>query len=205
MSDEDTITHKGLTIRIKPDVDPPNPRTEFDCFGHMICFHRRYSLGDKHDLEHDDFTSWEDLRQHLVKSSGAVVILPLYLLDHSGITMRTSSFNDPWDSGLVGWYYATRAEILENYCAKRLTKALIAKATSLIEGEVKEYDMYLTGDVWGYIIEDEDGKRLDSCWGFFGREDCEAEAKSAAEAEARHIESEEAKARNFEALKAVSG
>jgi hypothetical protein len=34
---------------------------------------------------------------------------------------------------------------------------------------VQTYDDYLTGNVWGFIIEDEDEENGgDSCWGFIG-------------------------------------
>lgn len=36
------------------------------------------------------------------------VLLPLYLYDHSGITMKTSGFSCPWDSGQVGFIYASK-------------------------------------------------------------------------------------------------
>jgi hypothetical protein len=42
--------YKDYKIQVFIDEDPPNPRKEFDNFGHMICFHRRYDLGDKHNL-----------------------------------------------------------------------------------------------------------------------------------------------------------
>ena len=34
-----------------------------------------------------------------------VAILPLYLYDHSGLTMSTNDFGDRWDSGCVGFIY----------------------------------------------------------------------------------------------------
>ena len=37
------------------------------------------------------------------------ITLPLYLMDHSGLAMQTTSFNDPWDSGQVGWIYGFAA------------------------------------------------------------------------------------------------
>lgn len=51
-------------------------------------------------------------------------------------------------------------------------KSCRERAVDLLIGEVAEYDQYLTGDVWGYVVGD------DSCWGFYGREYCEQEAKS---------------------------
>ena len=44
------------TLFIMDDSDPMNPREENDNLGKMVCFHRRYSLGDKHDhVEPRDF------------------------------------------------------------------------------------------------------------------------------------------------------
>jgi len=37
----------------------------------------------------------------------------------------------------------------------------------ILLAELNEYDQYLQGDVWGYIVT-ENGEETDSCWGFFG-------------------------------------
>lgn len=166
------IEHR--TLKIYMQEDPENPRTAFDNFGHMVCFHRRYDLGDEgHGIDESEFSSWAEIEQHLIKEKGAVVILPLYLYDHSGITMRTHSFNDRWDSGQVGFTYATRKDILENWQVKRLTQELKEKARNLLIAEVETYDDYLTGNVYGYVLEDEEGETIDSCWGYFGYQSVE--------------------------------
>ena len=36
---------------VMQDEDPINPREDYDNFGKMACWHRRYNLGDKHDYE----------------------------------------------------------------------------------------------------------------------------------------------------------
>ncbi len=42
--------------------------------------------------------------------------------------------------------------------------------------------MYLTGDVWGYVIEGALlGQLEESCWGFFGYDYCVEQAQEAAE------------------------
>jgi hypothetical protein len=82
--------------------------------------------------------------------------------------MRTHSFNDRWDSGRVGFIYATRKDILDNWGGKKLTKDLRQKAHDLLVAEVQDYDDYLTGNVYGYVLEDEDGEELWSCWGYAG-------------------------------------
>jgi len=82
-------------------------------------------------------------------------ILPLYLYDHSGITMSTTSFSCGWDSGQVGYIYLTKEkwdkevdrDFVQEECAKYLT------------AEVETYDQYLTGQVYGKLlhrVDDED-------------------------------------------------
>ncbi|MFR9543614.1 MAG: hypothetical protein SNH27_16395, partial [Rikenellaceae bacterium] len=67
---------------------------------------------------------------------------------------------------------------------KNITKERREKVESWLEAEVKLYDQYLTGDVYGYTIsecDNEDNELDDSCWGFYGREGIECltiEAKS---------------------------
>lgn len=174
-----------MKIRIERDEDPLDPRKEFDYLGCMVCMHKRYSLGDKHEFRTADFDSWSELEEHLCKNLGAVVVLPLYLFDHSGITMSTDSSRfracDPagWDWGQVGFIYATREAVLANFMKKRLTKSLLEQTASVLTNEVEVYDQYLQGDVWGYIIEDDQGNVVDSLWGMFGYDYAKQEAELA--------------------------
>lgn len=92
------------------------------------------------------------------------ICLPLYLYDHSGITISHGKFSCPWDSGQVGWHYVTKAKLKEEFDGDE------AKAMKRLECEIKTYDDYLQGNVWGYVIENEEGDDVDSCWGFYGDE-----------------------------------
>lgn len=104
-------------------------------------------------------------RIHLLEQSGQFAILPLYLYDHSGITMSTGSFSCPWDSGQVGWIYAD-AEMIEKEYGK-VTPETLGKAKEVLEAEVLTYDYYLTGQCYGFqLFEGEE--EIDSCWGFLG-------------------------------------
>jgi hypothetical protein len=173
----------GLTVRILQDSEPFNPRTDHDNFGHMVCFHRRYDLGDKHSMSVEEA---KEFVERIEKEGG--VALPLYLYDHSGITMRTSPFSCPWDSGQVGFIYAEKKDIRENWMCKNVTKKRRQEAIDLLVAEVSEYDSYLTGEVYGYIIESPEDSHLDSCWGFIGDiKYCREEATAAAKSEAAHI------------------
>jgi hypothetical protein len=171
----DSIEYKGRTITIDRDEDPENPR-EWGNIGTMICFHNRYDLGDKHDYNPDNYDGWDELKAAIEKEEDAVVMLPLGLYDHSGITMYVSSQHDTWDGGQVGWIIATRKSVMENYNVKRITKKILAKVEKHLRAEVEVYDNYLTGEVYGYSTD------TDSCWGYFGDDGLKEairEAKSA--------------------------
>ncbi len=140
------------------------------------------AYGSREWLEHARKISRDKADRAMEIVEANAVILPLYLYDHGGITMSTNRFPCSWDSGLVGFIYADRKKILEEYSRKKLSPNLREKVADLLESEVKTYDQYIMGDVYYYevqlVTEDEDGDEslheLDSCGGLFGSDDmCE--------------------------------
>lgn len=195
----ETIEKDGLLGEIFHDDTCDETPRDWDNLGVMECFHRRYNLGDETDHKSSDFNGWEEFRQHLIKKHNAVVILPLYLYDHSGLRIKVGSFagllpqgHAEFDTMVVGFIYATREAILKEYgphkkdakgCllelvpAKRLNKEMLKKAEEQLNAEVKVYDQYLCGDVYGVAVSrkvkcGECGKvekeTIDSCFGFYG-------------------------------------
>lgn len=185
-----TATRGPYVLVIQPDDDPFNPR-EDDNFGKMVCFHRRYPLGDHHNyIDKDDFLRdlylktvgdnergahrYEralDLMNYKIKApfdspayerevderlmkviSQKFLMLPLYLYDHSGITMNTTGFSCPWDSGQVGWIYASKEDALREFGGKSFTAATRKKAEDCMRGEVECYDSYLRGEAYGFEL-----------------------------------------------------
>ena len=156
-----------------------NPRTEWDHLGRMICFHRRYDLGDKHEYKPDEFEGWEELRALIEENEGKILVsLPLYLFDHSGITMRTKSgrfrMQDSmgWDWGTVGAIVALEEDVKKNFNVTEITDEIKEKTVGVLQAEVEEYDHYLTGEVYGIVEEkyDESFEQTDhdSCWNYIG-------------------------------------
>jgi len=170
----ETIKHNGHTINIYPDHDAESPR-EWDNLGTMLCFHKRYVLGDKHDLKSDEFYGWEDVEYYIEHELDAAVILPLYIYDHGGVTISTTPFSCPWDSGQVGFIYISKEKIRKEFGIKKITQKVKERMTNLLLSEVKTYDMFLTGQVYGYEIEGTG----DSCWGFYGEKEAIEQAKEA--------------------------
>ncbi len=156
---EDTVEYKGYTINIEPDNDPIDPR-EWDNLGTMVCWHRRYSLGDKHEFITPD-DAWQEIKKDHI-------VLPLYLYDHSGITMSTGSFGCQWDSGRVGYIYVSLEKVRKEYGWKHVTKKRRERILEYLKGEVETYDQFLTGEVYGFKVLDAEDDVLDSCWGFYG-------------------------------------
>jgi hypothetical protein len=184
----------NLKVRVFMDDDPLDPRKEGDCYlGTMACFHSRYDLGDSRDEY--QFSDVGAMRDWLKVHEDELVILPLFLYDHSGITMNTRGFSCPWDSGKVGWIYVSREDILENWGRKRLTAKLRRQAEKVLIAEVEAYDQYLVGDVYGYTISREEtcndcghteDVHLDSCWGYYGLDYVKEAALEAADWEVKN-------------------
>ena len=151
-------------LKIESDSTCLNPRVDHDNLSKMICFHRRYDLGDKHNIKTSDYANMEDLIKRNSKKGDVVV--PLYLYDHSGLTISTKPFHCPWDSMQVGFMIVTKETIQKEY--GRSTKKNLDKVMKMIESEVQVYDQYLRGDVYQFTLEDSDGHIIDSCGGFFG-------------------------------------
>ena len=162
-------------MEILLDEDPCNPRDPNyqENLGNMVCFHGRYNLGDSHE-----FDSPQELNEFF--EANEVIKLPLYLYDHSGITMSTQPFSCPWNSGQVGYIYMTKETLIKEY--GEYNDETVKTALEYLKGEVKEYDLYIRNEVYGYKVYevDENGDEVDefdACWGFYGNEYCEESAK----------------------------
>jgi hypothetical protein len=178
----EVVAHKGMTIKFWQDTTAEGPRGDTQ-FGTMIHWHRTYVLGDR-SLNPEEQTAIEHggpeaLVKHL-KRAGATEVLPLGLLDHSGLHMWVgggSHFTDSagWDSGTVGFIFDTPQ-------GREDTGVDPERTVEALKAEVLEYDQYLTGDIWGYEITDARGKSIGGCWGMYGIDDCRTEAIAEADA-----------------------
>jgi len=179
-------------LTVEQDEDPESPR-EWDNLGIMICWHRNYELGDKHSYKDTDEMYGELYRQFIGKEPEQfdhetdedfgkriteevdkhIVILPLMLYDHSGITMSTSRgypFNDRWDAGQVGWIYAPKSTLGRTD----------EQTEEILVSEVDTYDKYLRGDIMWFSLDTKMYcptckhkfvEQIDSCGGFYDIKD----------------------------------
>lgn len=185
----ETIDYQGHKIEIHTDENAQNPRTDYDSnMAVFALFHKRLVLGDKdHGYDSKDYSGWAEMEKAIRrKEKDIVAMTPVYMYDHSGITIASTPFSCPWDSGQIGFAFVTKRKIRENYAVKKVTKKQIERATAEMQNEIDLYDQYLKGEVYGFIIKTKGLGRnpsltaeeiFDSCWGYYGNE-AETEAKS---------------------------
>jgi hypothetical protein len=183
---------KKYELKIEQDQNPMNPRTEWDNITTMICFHNRYNLGDKSDYRSKDFNGWIELKEQIESDYKVLMIKPLYMYDHSGITIKTSPFGCQWDSGQIGWVFIDEKQL--QMLTGDSSGHNETNLDEIIEGEVKTYDQYITGEVYRYEVYEvetcdkghEHRNLIDSCGGYYGEDECRSEGESMLE----HFEKE---------------
>ena len=162
------IENEKYKLEIFDDLNPCSPR-EFDNLGTMVCFHRRYNLGDETELKSSDFSSWEELESYLYKEKNALIAIPVFMYDHSGLWINTTGFSCPWDSGQVGYIYISKEKVRREYSCKRISKKLKEMIREMLCSEVDLYNDYLSGNVYGFTLTNkENAEEIDSSCGFYG-------------------------------------
>ncbi len=148
----------GLTIKIMVDDCPDNPM-EWGNEGsvYLQCEHRKYVLG--HGKTPPDWDSYK---------------FPLYMIDHSGISLSLEPFECLWDSGQVGTVHVNKRQTVKyaqgpdgTHNVPVIAEVNREDALKYAQSEVKTYDQYVRGVVFGFVIEDEHDIK-DSCGGFYG-------------------------------------
>jgi len=168
---ESAKTRDGHILRIEIDECPPDPFNDFDPFGHIVVWHRRYALGNKEDQKR--FKCQEDFEEYIKENKNKIVIRDLYMYDHSGIALsidsgRSYPFNCPWDSGQVGYMFITYDEIRETYGKKHVTKKLMDRVNKGLLEQIEEYNQYLRGGVYAFTI-----SKVETCSKGFTHEEIE--------------------------------
>lgn len=156
------IDTTNYTVNIEYDAWAESPR-EWDNVGTMYCSHRSYTLGDE-QFDTDDFSDWASVDNYLRIERNAIIVLPLGLYDHSGITMYIGDTHDRWDGGQVGFIYCTQADIDREWDGDR------KKAEAYLRSEVATYDQYLRGDVYNVTITSAGNDDIEQCGSIYGAE-----------------------------------
>ena len=154
---------KQVTRRLTIEPDEMFDNEDYGLYSEgliVITFHRHYRIGQKHNFE-----KLEDALKFYPEEK--FYNFPLYMYDHSNLTFSLTSFNDNWDSGLVGCIFIdkkwakqnlTDVEVYVNHCIK-------------IQNYIECGAVYFFKDEEVTICNccgHEITKQLDSCGGYIG-------------------------------------
>ena len=165
------IKRDGYTISIYYDEYPENPRQCNDYLCEIICWHDKYDLGDRTVRRGEMAEVLNTYR------SDKYFNRPVHLYDHGGITMSLESFGCPWDSGQVGFIACDKKKAMEVFPELSHDKLQDHILRRVMVAEVEEYDQYLRGDIYCFVIRKDDDEDIEeSCFGIYGEENCIQEA-----------------------------
>lgn len=157
-------------IDIFPDefCESPNDWGNEDAF--VVYDHREFTVVRD---GFDPLNIWNNMQTRKKLYDGHFVFC-LYAYIHGGIVLSVGDHNFPdarWDVSMKGFVLVKRQK----------GTWTSDKAFKLAEGVTEEWNQYLSGDVYGYRITDtETDEEVDSCWGYYGSDDCMNEAESVA-------------------------
>lgn len=154
----ETFIHNGAQVRLYIDEYPVSSPRTWSNLGTIVCFDTSYHISDTHT-----FDSPEAFEAFLKDTP--CVVLPIYLYDHSSVSISTTPFSCHWDSGQVGYIYATLDAVQDEF--EGLDAETIALAESVLRCEIDTFNMCLNGDVYRYTVTDADGTEVDACSGYY--------------------------------------
>lgn len=156
--------YRNYEINIYVDEHSESPR-KWVPLGNIVTVENRYLDIREGNLDLDDVKQL---------NPDEYIVLPIYAYIHGGITIRTTPFTCPWDSGQIGVIYCSKGSY--GYSDSDIIEFLTI--------EIRELDRWLNNDVYRYSISDADGSFIHSCCGFYGLSDCTNEAELTVD---RHI------------------
>lgn len=192
----EVIEKDGWKAGVYFDDDAQSPK-EWDNVGTLATWHRRYCFdedGRERFGSADDFMEW-------AKETGAMYIL-VGMYDHSGISLYSGggphAFDQQgWDSGTVGVMYTTPERWKE---LMGDTPYEFPKVEEVLEQDLYVWDQFVTGDVYGVVVEGPKGEDGDGVWGFYGFDYAKLEALTMLTTAIEHEKQEAAKIQRVMAL-----
>jgi hypothetical protein len=200
MSDDtiEEVTHEdhgGWKAEIKYDTEPQSPK-DWDQLGTLVTWHRR---GHWDEDGRKVFGDPSDFLEQAKENNWRYIAVGAY--EHGGITIFElgkggPGTNCPWDSGQIGYIYTT-PERSNEIMGKDATEQQVREA---LQSEIKTWDQYMRGEVYGVVVKGPDGEERESCWGMYGFEYAKEEAARMLAAEIENDQEEETKISRMMAL-----
>ena len=172
----DTIykDNSGRFFKLFYDEYSESPRLD-DNVATILTWERDYNSPDENDDTFEEFAEkhgvdvspeWNldaeafnkvlDSVMEAMRKEGYYVV-PVYALHHGVSHYSIDDFNDPWDSGVVGVAFCKKQKGLpdnDDYLR------------AIIDQEIKEYDAWFNGEIYGIDLLGQDETVLDSSTGY---------------------------------------
>lgn len=153
----------GLTVRVVVDDcgSTESPLDHYDSHVRLVTFERHGYVNDSgvKRREKSPFSEPEEVRTWA--ANNGFHCYPVFKYEHGNVAYSIAPFSCPWDSGQAGYLLLS----LEEW------SAMDDKADSYAKGTLESYSSWCNGEIYGWIVEDEDGETLESCWGYIGESD----------------------------------
>ena len=163
----DTIykDNSGHFFKLFYDEYSESPRL-CDNVATILTWERNYNSPDENGDTFEEFAEkhgvdvsqeWNlDSVMDAMREEGYYVV-PVYALHHGVSHYSTHDFHDPWDSGVVGVAFCKKQEgLYDNDDYLR----------GIIDQEIKEYDAWVNGEIYGIALLSQDGTVLDESAGY---------------------------------------
>ena len=163
----DTIykDNNGRFFKLFYDEYSESPRLD-DNVATILTWERDYNSPDENDDTFKEFAEKHgvdvskgcnlDSVMDAMRKEGYYVV-PVYVLHHGVSHYSIDDFHDPWDSGVAGIAFCKKQKGLpddDDYLRR------------IIEDEIKVYDAWLNGEVYGIALLGQDGAVLDTSAGY---------------------------------------
>lgn len=150
--------YQNHKINVYQDVDAESPDSWSDEVQFLIYDHRQFFVQRK---EFDTREVFESLQTGKRLYKGYHVY-PVYAYIHSGVSLSLSNntypFSDKWDVSFAGFVLIRRAT----------GSYTLDQAFKQAKGLIETWNQYLSGQIYGYAVEDLSGEETESCWGYYG-------------------------------------
>lgn len=169
MYEKENIDYRGMSIKIYFDESAESPAL-WDNKDAFLCSDYRILYVDSKSISAKECRRAIEAGRYFLNG---FYIFPVCIYNHDGIAVSLGVHRG-WDNS-NGWAFV---------CVRR-SKGWSwskSKAEKIAVGVLDEWNMYLSGDVYGFVAEDEEGEMIESCWGFYGAsgiEEAISEAKTA--------------------------
>ena len=161
------IEYKGCIIEKHYDFNPENPLEDWDANG--IFYHWKDN-GQEEMLKYCELLGYDpDSREQTGEEHPDAVRIDKY--EHSGVSysVHGEGYYCRWDTSST-WAVWFPDDCLMDELKGLKGKKRRDKCIVYARQACKLFNQWANGDVYGFIVKDQSGNEIDSCWGYFGDE-----------------------------------